>query len=135
VLGLIIVIVVFSGLLTLGPSINTGKTAATGYVPPKGAPTSTVTIDAGPGLTFNGVAFTSNYTATAGVIAINYGGDPGHTLAFSDSSLNGFELQSPPAKPQSGNVELKAGTYQVFCTVPGHAAAGMKATITVGPAA
>ena len=135
VLGLIVVIIVFGGLLTIGPSINTGESAATGYVEPTGKATSTVTVDAGAGLTFNNVAFKSNYTATAGVVEIDYGGDPGHTLAFKEAPLAGFELMSPPAKPESGKVTLKAGTYNIYCTVPGHAAAGMQATITVAPAA
>ncbi len=134
VLGLIVVIVVFGGLLTVGPSITT-ESAATGFVPPTGPATSTVTVDAGAGLTFNNVPFKSNYTATAGVVEIDYGGDAGHTLAFKETALAGFELKSPPAKPGSGKVELKAGTYNIYCTIPGHAAAGMQATITVAPAA
>ena len=92
-------------------------------------PTSTVQVDAGPGLTFDGVPFTMNYTAAAGVIQVNYGGDAGHTLVFTDPKLNGFELET--SKNKTGNVELKAGKYTFYCNVTGHRAAGMQATLTV----
>ena len=129
-MGFVLVIVVSAGLLSLGPSLDDSKGgAAAGYVKPKGPPTSTVDVSAGPGLTFNGVAFKSNYTATAGVIKINYGGAPGHTLVFVDPKLTGFELESSATK--TGNVELKAGTYTFYCNVTGHRAAGMQATLTV----
>ena len=86
-------------------------------------------VDAGPGLTFGGVPFTMNYTASAGVIQINYGGDAGHTLVFTDPKLAGFELET--SKTTKGNVALKAGKYTFYCNVTGHRAAGMQATLTV----
>jgi plastocyanin len=130
IMGFVLVIVVSGGLLTLGPSLNNGKGgAATGYVKPKGPPTSTVSVAAGPGLTFNGVAFKGNYTAKAGVIEIDYGGVSGHTLVFTDPKLAGFELATSATK--KGNVELKPGTYTFYCNVTGHRALGMQATLTV----
>ena len=36
--------------------------------------------------------------------------------------------------PKSGKVELKPGVYNVYCTVDGHAAQGMVATVTVADA-
>ena len=38
---------------------------------------------------------------------------------------------SPSKEKDSGKVELAAGTYTIYCTIPGHRAAGMEATITV----
>jgi plastocyanin len=129
IMGFVLVIIVSGGLLALGPSLKSGGGAVTGYVPPKGPPTSTVSVTAGPGLKFNGQAFTATYAAKAGVVQIDYGGDPGHTLLFTDPKLAGFELQT--SGKQKGNVALKAGTYTIYCNVTGHRAAGMQATITV----
>ena len=130
IMGFVLIIIVSGGLLTLGPSLKSSEGgAASGYVKPKGPPTSTVAVTAGPGLTFNGVAFKSNYTAKAGVIEIDYGGVAGHDLVFTDPKLAGFELATSGTK--KGNVELKPGTYTFYCNVTGHRAAGMQATLTV----
>jgi plastocyanin len=130
--GLGVFVLAMAGLIALGPSLDDGTGgAATGYVPPTGKPQATVSVTAGPGLTFNGVAFTGNYTATPGVVQINYGGASGHTLAIQDPKFAGFELGTSAGAKKSGNVELAAGKYTIYCTVPGHEAAGMKATITV----
>lgn len=130
VMGFVLVIVVSGGLLSLGPSLNDSEGgAASGYVPPKGPPTSTLAVTAGPGTTFSGVPFDTVYTAKAGVVEIDYGGAAGHTLLFTDPKLAGFELATSGKK--KGNVELKAGKYTIYCNVTGHRAAGMQATITV----
>jgi plastocyanin len=131
VTGLIVVVVVSGGLLTLGPSLGHGESAPA-CVAPTGAAASTVSVQAGPGLSFNGVKLTGNYTASPGVVEIDYGGDVGHTLAFRQPNVLCKELQSS-GSPTTGKVLLKAGaTYNIFCTIPGHAAQGMEATITVG---
>jgi plastocyanin len=130
IMGFVLVIIVSGGLLSLGPSLkNKEGGAATGYVKPKGPPASTVSVIAGPGLTFNGVKFTGNYTAKAGIIEIDYSGDPSHNLVFTDPKLAGFELQTSGTK--KGDVQLKPGTYTFYCNVTGHRAAGMQATLTV----
>ena len=43
-----------------------------------------------------------------------------------------FELEANAGKTESGSVTLAKGTYTFECTVPGHAAAGMKGKIEVG---
>ena len=52
-----------------------------------------------------------------------------HTLKIPDANL---ELKTNSGKTDSGTVTLSKGTYDFDCTVPGHAAAGMKGKIEVG---
>jgi plastocyanin len=132
ILGAMLVLVSGAGLIALGPSLDDGEGgAAAGYVEPPPPAIATVSVSAGPGLTFDGVAFTSNYTAPVGVVTIDYGGATGHTLAIQDPKFDGFLLGSSPGAKHSARVKLSPGTYTIYCTVPGHEAAGMKATITV----
>ena len=52
-----------------------------------------------------------------------------HTLKIANTNL---DLKANGGKTVSGTVTLSKGTYPFDCTVPGHAAAGMKGTIVVG---
>ena len=116
------------GLTTIGPS-QPHEEAETGFVEPTGDPVATVDVVAENNLTFN----QTNYDTAGGVNLINYilGGGT-HTLVFTEQELNGFELEVSPSKEKdSGKVELAEGTYTIYCTLPGHRAAGMEATITV----
>ena len=135
VLGLGLVIVVGAGAIALGPSLNEGEggSAAAGLVGVSGPATGgTVSVTAGPGLSFGGVKFTSNFTAKTGVVQIKYGGDAGHTLAIDSPQYASFLLGTDAGTKHAENVKFdKPGTYTIYCTVPGHEAAGMKATITV----
>jgi hypothetical protein len=130
VMGLVLVIVVSAGLLSLGPSLNTGEGGG-GLLPqPTGPPVATVTVTAGPGLTFDGVKFDKDFPAKAGVVEVDYTGEAGHTLQFRTLGYQGFPLTTSGG-PKKGKVTLKPGKYSIYCTIPGHAAAGMEATITV----
>lgn len=131
ILGLVLVGVSISGLASLGHSLDDGEGGTTGFQYATGPAASTVSVSAGPGLSFNGVQFTGNYQAKAGVVQIDYGGDSGHTLAIQNPKYAGFLLESSAGGKKSGKVKLPAGTYTIYCTVPGHEAAGMKATLTV----
>jgi Copper binding proteins, plastocyanin/azurin family len=130
ILGGVFVFVSIAGLISLGPSLNEGEGGG-GFQYATGPAASTVSVTAGPGLTFNGVASTGKYPAKAGVVQINYGGESGHTLAIQDPKFDGFLLGTSAGARKSGKVKLTPGTYTIYCTVPGHEAAGMKATITV----
>ncbi len=131
ILGLVLVGVSLAGLASLGHSLDDGEGGAAGFQYATGPAASTVSVTAGPGLTFDGVAFKGNYDAKPGVVQIDYGGAAGHTLAIQDPKFDGFLLESSPGGKKSGKVQLGAGTYTIYCTVPGHEAAGMKATLTV----
>ena len=65
----------------------------------------------------------------------NFDQDP-HTFAIADA--NGQQLTDPvqvaaghPGTPVAVTFNLAPGTYVLFCTLPQHAAAGMKTTIVV----
>jgi hypothetical protein len=122
------VLVVASGLTSVGPSEEKEKAGGGGYRPPAGPPVGTLEVDANPNLTFQSTAF----TVPAGIILVNYvdKSPAHHTLAFDEKEFTGFLLSVPDGK-NSEKVELAAGqTYTIFCTVPGHRAAGMEATVT-----
>lgn len=71
----------------------------------------------------------ATYTAEAGAIDVRLvnDGSVNHTLLIKD--VDDFELKTPGT--DEGTVELEAGTYTLYCDVPGHESAGMVAELTV----
>ncbi|MFM8303793.1 MAG: plastocyanin/azurin family copper-binding protein [Actinomycetota bacterium] len=120
-----------AGLTTLGASEykEGGGEAAAGFKEPKGPPVATLEIDALPTLKFQA----TDFPTIAGINEINYvdkGGN--HTLVFKEAEFRGFLLAVNGSGNDTGKVELSPGVYTVYCNIPGHQAAGMEATITVG---
>lgn len=99
-------------------------------LPPFTPPVGTLNVTALPSLTFDAKAYT--LTGGSGTYDVNYiDGGGTHTLVFDDPTLNYFEL-AVPGGPKAGKVILATGkTYTIYCTIPGHRAAGMQATVTV----
>jgi uncharacterized cupredoxin-like copper-binding protein len=62
-------------------------------------------------------------------VTLNNGGALAHDWAIRDQNI-GTDLQNPGGT-QTITVNLPAGSYQFYCTVPGHAEAGMVGTLTV----
>jgi plastocyanin len=130
ILAGMMVLVMSAGLLSLGPSEGE-ETGGGGFKEPTGPPVNTLEVDALQTLSFQAKEF----TVPAGINQINYidrGGS--HTLLFTDPKFTGFELAVPNGK-KSGKVDLTPGTYTIYCSIPGHRAAGMEATVTVTPGA
>ncbi len=128
-LSTFVLVVMAGGLLTLGPSLSSGHEGeATGWQEPTDPATGTLEVEALASTRFD----KSEYTTPAGIIEIDYlcsnCGD--HTLAFTDPEFNGFLLHVPPG-PLKKKVDLKPGSYEIYCTIPGHRALGMDATIVV----
>lgn len=76
------------------------------------------------------------YSATAGPIGFAYynKGNVTHSLVIKDGAgvRYGKRLFLTPGKEAGMTVDLAAGTYELYCDVPGHKDAGMDATLTVG---
>jgi plastocyanin len=127
ILGCMFLVVSMAGLVSLGPSLDEGGEGGGGYVAPTGPAKGTVAVQALASIKFNATEF----TAPAGIVQFNYGGATGHTLAIQDPKFDGFLLTTNAGGPKTGKVELAPGNYTLYCTVPGHEAQGMKATLTV----
>jgi uncharacterized cupredoxin-like copper-binding protein len=71
----------------------------------------------------------TSYSAKAGEVDLTYinDGTQVHTLLIKD--VKGLKLQV--GTKDKGSVDLDAGTYTLYCDIPGHEAAGMEAELTV----
>ncbi len=127
ILGGVFIFVSGAGLVSLGPSLDEGGGAASGYVAPTGPAKGSVDVEALATIKFAA----DSYTAPAGIVQINYSGATGHTLAIQDPKFDGFLLTTDAGGPKTGKVELAPGKYTIYCTVPGHEAQGMHAVLTV----
>jgi uncharacterized cupredoxin-like copper-binding protein len=76
-----------------------------------------------------------DFTAKAGTVTFVYIDQPGvtkHTLSVEGIDKSKFYLEINGAGDKAvGSVQLAAGTYTIFCDVPGHRQAGMEAHVTV----
>ena len=103
-----------------------------GSATPSTVPAGTdLEVHAVPGLRFD----KESYEVAAGESLVAYVNEDSihHTLVVIDDGTveSGFELAIyKKGEVDSGTVTLAAGTYELFCTVPGHQS--MKATLTVG---
>ena len=75
----------------------------------------------------------SEYTAKAGAIKIGYLNDGSLTHTLLIDGQPGFNKLQVTSHGQSqiGDAQLPAGSYTLYCDVPGHRAAGMQATLVV----
>jgi plastocyanin len=93
-----------------------------------------LTVTAPGGLKFDSTQYTLGKTGKV-TIALDNKDQQSHSLVIKDANGNkvdSFRLLVAGEHEKQASVDLPAGTYQVYCDVPGHAAAGMKATLTVG---
>lgn len=126
----VVLLAVGAGLTTLGAAQGHGEGGGGGYQEPEGDPIATIETVAESNLRFD----PSTLTAPAGIIEIRLVlGGGNHTFVFDDAAVApGFELEVPPDS-DSGKVELAEGTYEFYCSIPGHREAGMEGTLEVGP--
>jgi len=114
---------------TTSTSSSKSTPTATAPAPSAGQP---LTLEANPEgqLKYNKTALTAN----AGKVSIDFTNKSplGHNLTVESSS--GQVVGATPTFQGSMKVltlQLKAGTYKFFCSVPGHRQAGMEGTLTV----
>jgi plastocyanin len=127
-MSVVTVVVLLAGSLVLGASLPESESEA-GYVEPAGPAINELEVDALPTLKFQATRF----EVPAGINLINYIDKGGtHTLVFDDNAVPGFLLAVPDGRA-SAKVELEEGDYVIYCTIPGHRAAGMEADLIAGP--
>jgi plastocyanin len=87
-----------------------------------------VTVHAKDTLTFDA----SQYTAKAGDLTFAYVDDGTLTHTLLIDGHDGFKLEvTGKGNQQTGKVNLPAGTYTIFCDIPGHRQGGMQAKLVV----
>ncbi len=70
-------------------------------------------------------------TVPAGLVRIDYTDEGGtHFLRIAGIPASRFELRVPMG-PMTGTIRLHRGDYELYCSVPGHAAAGERAILAV----
>jgi plastocyanin len=127
----VMLFVLLAGSLVLGASLPKSEAAA-GYVEPAGKAINTLEVDALPELKFQAKKF----DVPAGINLVKYNDKGGtHTLVFDSTAtpVPGFQLSVPVGKNAAKVDFVQGKTYTVYCTLPGHRAAGMEADIVVGP--
>jgi plastocyanin len=126
----VMLFVLLAGSLVLGASLPKSESAA-GYVEPAGPAVNTLEVDALPELKFQAKKF----DVPAGINLVKYNDKGGtHTLVFDASAVAvpGFELAVPVGKNAAKVDFVEGKTYVIYCTLPGHRAAGMEADVVVG---
>lgn len=113
------------------PTTTATPTATTPATPAGAASTVTLSADPNGALKFN----TTTLTAKAGTVTFKMSnpsssGVP-HAIAIEGNGVDQDGQTVQPGGTSIDTVTLKPGTYQFYCPVPGHKAAGMKGTVTV----
>ncbi len=94
---------------------------------PAAAPAGSVTIEAGD-LFFD--PDTVSLTAGGAQITLVNVGAVEHDLVV-EGQPGVADIHVDPGETATGDVNLAAGTYTFYCTIPGHRAAGMEGTLNV----
>ena len=128
------------GLAACGGSSNNNSTTAAAAPPATtpaaggggagGASTVDISTPSGSTLAFD----QKDATAKAGSVTVNFDNKQSlqHDVAVADSSGKVLgQTQLVSSGTANATVDLQAGTYTFYCTVPGHREAGMQGTLTV----
>jgi len=117
-------LVLLSGSLVLGSAENKEVKSAE----PPGPAINTLEV-----LASNFKFQAKDFPVPAGINEIKYVTEEGsHTLVFAEPEFSYVNLSVPGGKDAAKVTLVEGNTYTIFCTIPGHRAAGMEATITAG---
>ncbi len=121
-------IAMFLGAAALVALLFFGFIAVALAVSDPAAPAAATTVD----LTLSEFAIEGNLTAPAGDVNLNITniGSATHNIVLRDLALTSGDI----ASGGNGSLalgKLDAGTYQVFCSIPGHEASGMVADLVI----
>jgi uncharacterized cupredoxin-like copper-binding protein len=108
-------------LLAAGPSANAAS----------GTKTVKLSADASGKLKFNKSKITVTHGKVAFVMANPSGSGKPHAVAVEGHGIDKDGKTAQPGGTSKVTVTLKKGTYEFYCPVDGHEAAGMKGKITV----
>jgi plastocyanin len=106
--------------------------AAAGVAAHAGATAKTITVTA---REYHIGLSTSKTTAGPATLVVKNAGKLAHQIEIKGPGVTKKTPLLQPGKKATLKVKLASGKYAVWCTVPGHAALGMKATLTVAGAA
>jgi plastocyanin len=114
------------------PTPSTSSSSSSSTSAPAAA-SSSVSVSADPS---GQLAFSrTSLSAKAGAIKIDFTNNSslGHNLTVETSAGGSGAIGTPTFQggSKSLTLNLKAGTYKFFCSVPGHRQAGMEGTLTV----
>lgn len=75
----------------------------------------------------------SELSATAGTVSVELTAGAGANHTFVVEGVDGDQpvAEAAAGETATGSVDLSAGTYTAYCSVPGHREAGMQATLNV----
>jgi len=66
---------------------------------------------------------------SAAEIVLDNQGAVEHDLTIDELDV---EIYVEPGETNTGSITAGAGTYEIYCSIPGHREAGMEGTLTVG---
>jgi len=121
------------GQSTTAPATTatTPSTTSTATAPAAGGVKATVQVQADPSGTLAFVQKTLSAPAGTVVFDFKNAAPVPHDFAIKDGTKLGPTAQISNGQSAQLKVTLKPGTYEFYCTVPGHEQAGMKGTLTV----
>jgi plastocyanin len=117
-------VVVFAGIVAACGGSDSGGAE---YKEPTGPAVSTLNVESG-----NVFFKPTKLKSAPGIVKMTLKNIESGTHDLVIRDIPGFQLEvSGEGSTATSKVELRAKTYEFYCTIPGHEEAGMKGTITV----